>query len=120
EELFALPHASVSAELFRPGDAGQPRRWALKATGIYTANYLRAGESGIVAGDPRAGRSRELQRASLDEGYGELERPGRAGFLSARAGLQPFLSDPRGLVFADSNLGARLFGQMPDGRVRFD
>jgi hypothetical protein len=122
EEFFTLPHGSVSAELVRPGEPGRPRRWALKATGVYTANYLRASENGIVATDPRKGRSRERQRASLDEAYGELEllRLGASGFISARAGLQPFLADPRGLIFADSNLGLRLFGQMPDGRVRFD
>ncbi|HET8648245.1 MAG TPA: hypothetical protein VFO85_22300, partial [Vicinamibacteria bacterium] len=72
--------------------------------------------------DPRRGIARERQRIALEEAYAEAELLplGRAGFLSLRAGLQPFLSDPQGHVFADTNLGARLFGLTPNGRVRFD
>jgi hypothetical protein len=121
-ELFALPDAGFTAQLFRPGDPDRPRPWALRASAVYAASYLGAQENGVVGADPRLGTSRQRQRFGLTEAYGEIElaRLGAAGFLSLRAGVQPYLSDPRGLVFADTNLGARLFGQTPDGRVRFN
>jgi hypothetical protein len=120
-ELFALPDAGLTAQLFRAGGPDRPRPWALKASAVYAASYLNAQEN-VVGADPRLGTSRQRQRLSLTEAYGEIEvaRLGGSGFLSLRAGVQPYLSDPRGLVFADTNLGARLFGQTPDGRVRFN
>jgi len=122
DEVFTLPRAALSAELFQKGGAARPRAWAFKATVVYATSYLRTRENGLVGADPRLGTTRDRQRVALEEAFGEVEllRLGASGFLSLRAGLQPFLSDPRGLVFADTNLGARLFGQTPDGRLRFN
>jgi hypothetical protein len=121
-EVFALPRAAVSAHLWKAGGPSRPRGWALKATGVYAAHWLNARENAAVGPDPRGGTSRQRQRVGLEEAYGEVEilPLGAGGFVSLRAGLQPFLSDPQGHVFADTNLGARLFGLLPDGRVRFD
>jgi hypothetical protein len=41
-------------------------------------------------------------------------------FLSARVGIQPFVSDFRGFIFADSNLGLRLFGNADDNRIQYN
>jgi hypothetical protein len=121
-ELFALPDAAFAARLFQAGGADGPRPWAIKASAVYAASYLRAEEHGAVGIDPRLGTTRERQRLALSEAYGEVElfRIGESGFVSLRAGLQPYLSDPRGFVFADTNLGARLFGQAWNGRLRFN
>src|SRR5262249_39496669 len=39
---------------------------------------------------------------------------------SLRAGIQPFVSDFRGFVFADTNLGARLFGNAANNRWQYN
>jgi hypothetical protein len=121
-EVFALPRAAVSASVWKAGRPSGPRAWAFKATGVYAAQYLSADENAPISPDPRRGTSRERQRVGLEEAYGEVELLplGAAGFVSLRAGMQPFLSDPQGHVFADTNLGARMFGLLPGGRVRFD
>jgi len=41
-------------------------------------------------------------------------------FLSARVGIQPFVSDFRGFIFADSNLGLRFFGNADDNRIQYN
>jgi hypothetical protein len=37
-----------------------------------------------------------------------------------RAGIQPFVSDFRGFIFSDNNLGARLFGAFANNRYQFN
>jgi hypothetical protein len=37
-----------------------------------------------------------------------------------RAGIQPFVSDFRGLIFSDFNLGARLFGNAANNRLQYN
>src|SRR5215470_8488795 len=39
---------------------------------------------------------------------------------SVRAGIQPFVSDFRGFIFSDVNLGARLFGNFANNRYQFN
>ena len=41
-------------------------------------------------------------------------------FLSSRWGLQPFASDFRGFIFADTNLGIRLFGNYDNNRLQYN
>ncbi|HET8647816.1 MAG TPA: hypothetical protein VFO85_20120, partial [Vicinamibacteria bacterium] len=52
-EVFALPRAALSAHAWRAGGPGRPRPWAVKATAVYAAHYLRTRESGVVSADPR-------------------------------------------------------------------
>ena len=39
---------------------------------------------------------------------------------SVRAGIQPFISDFRGFIFSDTNLGVRLFGNYANNRYQFN
>jgi len=41
-------------------------------------------------------------------------------FLSTRSGIQAFVSDFRGFIFADNNLGFRLFGNLGSNRDQFN
>jgi len=41
-------------------------------------------------------------------------------FISSRWGIQPFASDFRGFVFADTNLGARIFGNYDNNRIQYN
>lgn len=53
----------------------------------------------------------EIHLADLSSNY---------DFLSARIGIQPFVSDFRGFIFADSNLGLRFFGNADDNRIQYN
>jgi hypothetical protein len=122
-QLFTTPRAFVSAELFQGQTAFRPRRWALKATGAVDLNYLRVEEQNLVNPDPSEGRTRRREDVALEEAYGELKLKdlGPAyDFVSLRAGIQPFVSDFRGFVFSDQNLGARLFGNAASNRWQYN
>ena len=41
-------------------------------------------------------------------------------FVSTRIGNQPFISDFRGFIFADTNLGARVFGNHDNNRTQYN
>ncbi len=41
-------------------------------------------------------------------------------FVSTRVGTQPFVSDFRGFIFADTNLGARVFGNHDNNRTQYN
>ena len=41
-------------------------------------------------------------------------------FVSVRAGIQPFVSDFRGFIFSDNNLGLRLFGSADNNRIQYN
>jgi hypothetical protein len=121
DQLFMTPRIMFSAELFRPRAAFRPKAWAVKATGIFNLSVLRASENPPVSADARQGTNRARRQLALQEAYAEAElaRP-RTGFVSLRAGLQPFVSDFRGFVFSETNLGARLFGTLRDNRLRYN
>ncbi len=122
-QTFTTPRASLSLELFQGQTAFRPKTWALKATGVANLNYLRLRENNNVDVDVREGRSRERHDIALEEAFGEvklLDLSHRFDTLSLRAGLQPFVSDFRGLVFADVNLGARLFGNLHANRWQYN
>ena len=53
----------------------------------------------------------EIHLADLDNNY---------DFISMRAGIQPFVSDFRGFIFADTNLGLRFFGNADNNRFQYN
>lgn len=53
----------------------------------------------------------EIHLADLTDNY---------DFISSRFGNQPFLSDFRGFLFTDTNLGFRFFGNLDDNRVQYN
>jgi hypothetical protein len=123
EQLFTTPRALLSAELFQGQTAFQPKRWAVKTTAAFNVNYLRVAERNLVNVDVREGITRRRDHFSLEEAFGELKLANLSpyyDFVSVRAGIQPFISDFRGLLFSDFNLGARLFGSLADNRLQYN
>jgi hypothetical protein len=67
--------------------------------------------------------TREKQWYSLQEAFGEIhirDLTNNYDFLSSRFGIQPFVSDFRGFIFNDSNLGLRLFGNYDNNRWQYN
>jgi len=57
--------------------------------------------------------TREKQWYSLQEAFAEIhlrDLTNNYDFISSRFGIQPFVSDFRGFIFNDTNLGVRVFG----------
>jgi hypothetical protein len=128
-----------SFDMFKGDASFKPVDWRFKVTGIANVNFLRARENGIVNADPRAGKSRFDGFNSVEEAFvewrvgdtprlfpflrGKKSEGGRSPFFdttSMRVGIQQFTSDFRGFVFSDSNLGARMFGNMGSNRYQYN
>jgi hypothetical protein len=122
-QVFTTPRAILSAELFSGQTSFKPKTWAMKATGTFNVNYLANRENNLVNVDVREGKTRRRDDFGLEEAFGELKLATLSSyydFVSVRAGIQPFVSDFRGLVFSDFNLGARLFGNLGNNRYQYN
>ena len=130
-EFFGRPEAlafnqifQFTFEFFKGQTVFKPRDWAIKISPtISVPNYLNARENGVVNIDVRRGTSRTDSAFSLEEAFFEkklFDTNANFDFVSLRVGIQPFVSDFRGFVFSDNNLGARLFGSFANNRYQFN
>lgn len=128
-----------SIDMFKGDASFKPVDWRFKVTGIANINLLRARENGIVNVDQREGKSRLDGFNAIEEMFvewrlgdttrimpflrGKGSEGGRSPFFdttSMRVGIQQFTSDFRGFIFSDSNLGARMFGNIGSNRYQFN
>jgi hypothetical protein len=130
-EFFGRPEALATSEtlqftleFFKGQTVFKPRDWAIKISPTFSIpNYLNARENGVVNIDVRRGTTRTDSHFSLEEAFFEkklFDINANYDFVSARVGIQPFVSDFRGFVFSDNNLGARLFGAFANNRYQFN
>ena len=130
-EFFGQPEAlavnqtlQMSFEVFHGDSTFKPRDWAIKISPTFSLpNYLNARENGVVNIDVRRGTNRTDTQFSLEEAFAEVKLKDvneNYDFVSFRAGIQPFVSDFRGFVFSDNNLGARIFGGFDDNRYQYN
>ncbi len=59
-----------------------------------------------------------LQEAFFETHFSDLSD--NYDFISGRTGIQPFVSDFRGFIFADTNLGARVFGTAANNKLQYN
>ena len=124
-EQFAVSQVfQFSFEMFHGDSTFRPRNWAIKISPTFSLpNYLDARETGVVNIDVRRGTNRTDTHFSLEEAFAEVKLTDvneNFDFVSARVGIQPFVSDFRGFVFSDNNLGARVFGSFDNNRFQFN
>jgi len=123
DQFFFNQNWAFSFELFH-GDAGfKPFDWRIKLTPIVNLNYLDVEELGVVNPNVRAGTTRDRSFVALEEFFVETKIADTSphyDFVSARVGSQPFVSDFRGFIFADINLGARVFGTRHANRDQYN
>ena len=124
EQFAASETIQLSFELFHGDSTFKPRDWAIKISPTFSVrNYLNARENGVVNIDVRRGTNRTDTHVSLEEAFGEVKLAdvnANYDFISVRAGIQPFVSDFRGFIFSDNNLGVRLFGAADNNRIQFN
>jgi hypothetical protein len=138
-QFFFRQNFSLSFELFHGDTSFKPIDWRIHITPNFNINYLHTQENGIVNIDFRRGNTRTdgyvaLQDAFCEVRLGDTTRvlpflPGgrsadrKSPFFdstSVRAGIQPFISDFRGFIFSDTNLGVRVFGNYANNRYQFN
>jgi hypothetical protein len=124
EQLAASETIQLSFELFHGDSTFKPRDWAIKISPTFSIpNYLNARENGVVNIDVRRGTNRTDTHVSFEEAFGEVKLwdvNANYDFISVRAGIQPFVSDFRGFIFSDNNLGVRFFGAADNNRIQFN
>ncbi len=123
EQLFLSEDLAATLELYHGETSFRPRDWEIRVTGAFNATWLEVQENAVVAPDVREETSRPDHYTALQEALAEvhlLDVSGNYDFVSLRAGIQPFTSDFRGLMFSDTNLGARLFGTLASNRVQWN
>lgn len=124
EQLAANQLLQLTFELFHGDTTFRPRDWAIKISPTFSIpNYVNARENGVVNIDVRRGTNRTDSHVSLEEAFAEVKLTDvneNYDFVSVRAGIQPFVSDFRGFIFSDNNLGARLFGAFDNNRYQFN
>lgn len=133
--LFASPEFSATVDLFHGDSAYKPIDWRILVSTVFNYNYTKTQENGIINIDVRRGNTRNDHFLAIQQGFGELRLgdttkifpflPGGSyspffDTTSVRVGIQPFISDFRGLIFRDTNLGARLFGNYANNRYQFN
>src|SRR4051812_32001799 len=110
EQLAVNQIFQLTFELFHGDSTYRPRDWAIKISPTFSLpNYLNARENGIVNIDVRRGTTRTDTQFSLEEAFVEKKLTDvneNFDFVSMRAGVQPFVSDFRGFIYSDNNLGA--------------
>jgi len=112
-----------TVSLFHGDAAFKPRDWELRVTPVGNFNYLHTNENGIVNIDVSRGNARTDRHIGLQEAFGEVKLFDVSpyyDFVSFRAGIQGFVSDFRGFVFADNNDALRLFGNFGSNRYQWN
>jgi len=124
EQLAVNETLQLSFELFHGDTTFKPRDWAIKISPTFSIpNYVNARENGVINIDPRRGTNRTDSHVSLEDAFAEVKLAdvdSNFDFVSVRVGIQPFVSDFRGFIFSDNNLGARLFGNFDNNRYQWN
>ncbi len=124
EQLAVNQIFQTTFEIFHGDSTFRPRDWAIKISPTFSLpNYLNARENGVVNIDVRRGTNRTDTQFSLEEAFAEVKLTDvnpNFDFISARVGIQPFVSDFRGFIFSDNNLGARVFGAFDNNRYQYN
>jgi hypothetical protein len=114
---------ALSFDLFRGDTNFRPVDWRLKATVIGNVNRLATNENALVNVDAREGTDRTDTFVALEECFFEKRLATTSAnfdFISMRLGSQPFVSDFRGFILNDTNLGFRIFGNAKSNRYQFN
>jgi hypothetical protein len=124
EQFFLSNDISIAVDLFKGETAFQPVEWALRFVGVYNNNYTDVEETNVLDPDPRLSNTTRYKNwSALQEAFAEIhirDLTDTYDFISSRFGIQPFVSDFRGFIFNDSNLGARVFGNYDNNRWQYN
>ncbi|HEV7889679.1 MAG TPA: hypothetical protein VGP08_03525 [Pyrinomonadaceae bacterium] len=117
EQFFTNQNFVLGAEMFRGDTVFTPKEWAVRVTTVANFNFL--ANDTLNPFDSRRGNSRLAVEEAFVEKRLKIVSP-NFDFVSLRVGVQNFNSDFRGFLFADNQLGARLFGTLNSNRDQYN
>jgi len=123
EQFFASQSFILSFNLFEGDTSFKPVSWQFKFTPEINLNFLQTRERGIVNVDPTAGLNRFDTHTGIQEAFVEAkihDLSPNFDFVSVRAGIQQFVSDFRGFIFAEEQPGIRVFGNLKSNRINYN
>jgi len=123
DQYLFVQNVVVSLEFFEGAAAYKPRDFEFRLTPVAQINYVDLEELSGVDPDVREGTSRQDEWIGLQEAFAEKHLSDLStnyDFWSIRVGIQGFASDFRGFMFADNNLGVRLFGTADSNRINWN
>lgn len=130
-DVFGNDFSQVFSQTFIAGFAllkgsttFKPPTIEYRVTLAYNVNYVDVPERRVLFVEPSRPSHRlddflGVQEAFVDYHFSKFDND-RFDFISIRAGIQPFQSDFRGLLFNDQQLGVRLFGSRDNNRFQFN
>jgi Carboxypeptidase regulatory-like domain len=112
---FDMFHGDTAA--FRPVD------WRIRVTSAANLNYIDTQENQVVSPNVQFGTTRFDTHVGLQEAFGEVKLADVGSdydFINVRVGIQQFVSDFRGFIFADEQPGVRFFGNLRSNRFQWN
>jgi carboxypeptidase family protein len=123
EQGLASQSFRLSFDLFEGDTSFRPIDLRFRFTPEFNLNFLQTRERGLVNVDLRDGTNRFDTHAGIQEAFVEAKLRDLSpnfDFVSIRAGVQQFVSDFRGFVFAEEQPGIRLFGNLRSNRINYN
>jgi hypothetical protein len=123
EQGFAAQNFRLSFDLFEGDTSFRPIDLRLRFTPEFNLNFIQTRERGLVNIDVRKGTNRFDTHAGVQEAFVEAKLHDLSpnfDFISVRAGIQQFVSDFRGFIFAEEQPGIRLFGNLRANRISYN
>ncbi|MGA7289762.1 MAG: hypothetical protein WBX02_16785, partial [Terriglobales bacterium] len=123
EQAVASQSFRLSFDLFEGDTSFRPIDFRIRFTPEFNLNFLQTRERGLVNVDVTDGTNRFDTHAGLQEGFVEAKLHDLSpnfDFVSIRAGIQQFVSDFRGFIFAEEQPGVRIFGNLRSNRINYN
>jgi protocatechuate 3,4-dioxygenase beta subunit len=112
QQFFYNNNVVAGLEIFRGDTVFQPKSWAIRGTVVGNLNGLQVGLTSV------RGNTYGVEEAFVEKRLAVMGP--RFDFMSVRGGMQNFNSDFRGYLFADNQLGVRLFGNAGGNRSQYN
>lgn len=122
-QFFVSQNFFLSLDVVHGDGAFKPADWRIKVTPVFNMNYLDVQELAIVNPNVNHGTTRFRSDGAFEEWFVETKLADTSpyyDFVSVRGGSQPFVSDFRGFIFADTNRAVRLFGTNNANRDQYN
>jgi len=123
EQGLASQSFRLSFDLFEGDTSFRPIDFRIRFTPEFNLNFLQTRERGLVNIDVRDGTNRFDTHAGVQEAFVEAKLHDVSpnfDFISVRAGIQQFVSDFRGFIFAEEQPGVRIFGNLRSNRINYN
>ncbi len=123
DQFILQQNFEMSLSLFKGETDFKPKEWEVRVTPVFNLNYANVQENFAINIDPRQGRTRLDSQVTFNEFFGEYhfaDLSPNYDFIASRTGIQFFNEDFRGFLFADNNLGARVFGNLESNRLQYN